>query len=1086
MVHFLFGNSGTGKSSFIVEKIREDAENGKRSFLIVPEQQTVVSERILASSLPAGAQLITEVVNFTRLSNEVFRKVGGLKYNYITKSGKNLVMYRAICECRDFLSEYKVQKGKEKGCVSVFLDAIGELKSYGVSISELEKASEEIENDRLKRRLNDIVLIYSAYERILNERYSDPYDDILMLAKKLEDFDFFGGSNVYVDSFYGFTKSQLDVLYHVIDQSDNFTVSLDCPEKDGGIQYAKIYETSKSIEKICKSLGKKITRTSFTEDRKHNSPALRYLCENIWSFSAQKIENDGSVRVIEADDEFDECDCVASSIRQLVEGGAKYSDIAVIARNSDTYRGIIDVSLKKYDVSYYFSSRTDIAAKPVVKMIFSALAAINGYRAEDIVSYLKCGYTDIDESDIDDLESYIYRWNIYGSKFKNDDFWSSNPDGYVTAPTISQLETLARVNGARDKVIEKLSILERAFSPYCSVEAGARAVFEFLCAHNVKEKLSEEIKVSTKEEAQENSQVWNALISSLDTVVSVMKGAHVSAETFSVLLRYDFDGKNIGTIPTGEDVVTVGDASLLRTDRIKHAFIIGANEGVFPASVSDDGFFSDSDKVALESAGIVLSSKNDIRSSDELLYFQNSISSPSDSLTVSYVNADVTGGKKQRSVGVERIMDIFENFEPTPSYSIPASERIYTKETAKEYLSATSGDVKRGIILSLGDDYRTCDGFSNDSVSIPSEKAGEIFGNHLYLTQSRIETFVNCRFNYYCSYQLKLKSSSRISFSSNNIGDLTHKVFERFLIRIKEGKIDFSKITDDEIEKITDEITDEYIATLFGSGFQTNRLKHLFARLRSRLLIYLRNMVDEFAQCDFTPEFFELSFSSGGADTPVPLKFKINEKSVLTVAGIADRIDLYKKDGVTYVRVVDYKTGDKKFSLADAELGLGLQMLIYLFTMCKMDDCEFKQKLMEGTSEIRPAGVLYFPMRIDKVKLESEAGISSAENADEYEKNAVSKYVERNGIFLDDVEILKAQDKELGGKFLPKYPSRSKNTFVDAERFEEIYSSLEKTLDEIGAAVLSGDASASPLEHNGKIPCRYCENLAVCRRRKAK
>ena len=69
----------------IVEKIREDAENGKRSFLIVPEQQTVVSERILASSLPAGAQLITEVVNFTRLSNEVFRKVGGLKYNYITK-----------------------------------------------------------------------------------------------------------------------------------------------------------------------------------------------------------------------------------------------------------------------------------------------------------------------------------------------------------------------------------------------------------------------------------------------------------------------------------------------------------------------------------------------------------------------------------------------------------------------------------------------------------------------------------------------------------------------------------------------------------------------------------------------------------------------------------------------------------------------------------------------------------------------------------------------------------------------------------------------------------------------------------------
>lgn len=1086
MVHFLFGNPGTGKSSFIIEKIMEDYRNGKHSFLIVPEQQTVVSERMLTSSLPAGAQLFAEVVNFTRLSDEVFRKVGGLKYNYITKSGKNLVMYRAICECRDFLSEYKVPKGKEKGCVSVFLDAIGELKSYGVSVSALEKASEEIENDRLKKRLDDIVLIYSAYERILNDRYSDPYDDILMLAEKLKSFDFFGGSNVYVDSFYGFTKSQLDVLYHIINQSDNFTIALDCPEKDGGIQYAKIYETSKNIERICKALNKEITRTSFTKDYKHKSPSLSYLCENIWNFSAPKTENDGCVKVIEATDEFDECDCVASRIRHLVEDGAKYSDIAIIARNSDTYRGIIDVSLKKYNIAYYFSTKTDISAKPVVKMIFSALSAINGYRAEDIVSYLKSGYTDIDESDIDDLENYIYRWNIYGSKFKNDDFWSSNPDGYITEPTISQLETLARVNDARDKVIEKLSILERAFSPYCPVEVGARAVFEFLCAHNVKEKLSDEIKFLSKEEAQENSQVWNALISSLDTVVFVMKDAEVNAETFSALLRYDFEGKNIGTIPTGEDVVTVGDASLLRTDRIKHAFIIGANEGVFPAAVSDDGFFSDSDKIALESAGIILSSKNDVRSSDELLYFQNSISSPSETVTVSYLCADISGNKKQPGVGVERIKNLFENFKVISSYDISAQERIYTRETAKEYLCASSGDVKKGVILSLGDDYRSAEGFSNDSVSISEEKANEIFGDHLYLTQSRIETFVNCRFNYYCSYQLKLKSSSRISFSSRDIGDLSHKVFERFLRRIKDGKIDFSKITDEEIEKIADDIINEYLDSLFRSKFRTNRLKHLFARLRSRLLVYLRNMVDEFAQCDFTPEFFELSFSSGGPGSPLPLKFRINEKSVLTVTGIADRIDLYKKDGVTYVRVVDYKTGDKKFSRADAELGLGLQMLIYLFTMCKMNDCEFRQKLACGTGEIRPAGVLYFPMRMDKVKLDSEAGISCAKDADAYEKGAVSQCVERNGIFLDDVEILKAQDKELNGKFLPKYPSRSKDTFISAEEFENIYTDLEKTLDEIGVAILSGDASAVPLERDGKSPCRYCENLAVCRRRKTK
>ncbi|MBO5439645.1 MAG: hypothetical protein J6A53_03215, partial [Clostridia bacterium] len=133
MINFLFGDEGHGKSTYIIEKIKEDAKLGIHSFLIVPEQQTVISEKELASLLPPSAQLYCEAINFTRLANKLFRELGGLKYNYITKSGKNLAMYQAICECRDILKEYKIQKGHEKSCVKLFLGAIGELKAYSVS-----------------------------------------------------------------------------------------------------------------------------------------------------------------------------------------------------------------------------------------------------------------------------------------------------------------------------------------------------------------------------------------------------------------------------------------------------------------------------------------------------------------------------------------------------------------------------------------------------------------------------------------------------------------------------------------------------------------------------------------------------------------------------------------------------------------------------------------------------------------------------------------------------------------------------------------------------------------------------------------
>ena len=1080
MLTVLYGKVGTGKSTHILEMIKKDCENKRQSYLIVPEQKTVISEREIASQLSPTAQLYTEAINFTRLANKLFRIYGGLKYNYVTKNGKSLIMYKTICEVRESLKEYRISKGKEKTAVKMFLDAVGELKTYSVSSEELFEAMERTENPRLKGRLQDLITVKGVYERILYERFSDPYDDILMLTKKLKEHNFFKGANVYIDSFYGFTGSQLNVLYEIAKQCDNLVIALDMPLNAQPLQYAKIGQTSEKIEQMARRLGIKMNKVGFDTDRQHTNPAIEYICDKIWDFSALGVDNYENIELVLPEDEFDECDYVASGICKLIRKGYRYSDIAVVMRNGEAYRGTVDFALDKYKIPYFYADKSNILSKPLIHMIFSVLEAVNSYRIQDIGAFIKSGYADIDEEAGAELEEYMYRWNIQGRrKVEGEEYWSANPDGYVDSPTVYQMEALARIHDARDALLKDISPLRHAFDKRLNCKEVLTALYNFLESLKIREKLDKEIKSADKDEAMEIAQLYTKLISALDTVADIMGNDILDPEELSMVLRYSLDGMSIGSIPTGEDKVTVGEASGIRAKNIRHVFVLGATAGSFPADVSDDGFFSDLDKTELESYGIVLSSLNDVRADDELLNFKNALALASSGITVLSPKNSIRGGKKEPSLGFSRIKALLKGIKIIETDKLPLYEKIFSRDIAKEYLSFESSPTIEAISNILGE-KRSAIGFSNENEMLDKDDAERIFTNYLSLSQSRIETYVKCHFKYYCDYLLGLKSSKRYQFGSDLIGTLTHAVFEKFLLRVKNGNLSLDSLTDDETEAMVDEIIDEHIIALFG-GRASKKIAHLIDRLRSNLYIFVKELASELAQSRFTPEYFELPMGRKNDDVP-PLLFKVGKNAKLSLHGVCDRVDVFKKDGKTYVRVVDYKSGSKKLSDIDIGEGLGLQMLIYLFSLCKMGDCDFKNQL-SGGGEILPGGVMYFPLQLDKTRLDKETDLDSDE-AIATEKDAISSGIKRVGIYLDDVEIIRAQDSELKGRFLPKRDGRTKGSYMSYEGFEETYRSLEATLDDIGTSMLSGEAMANAKEINGRSLCDYCNNRAVCRRRK--
>lgn len=1116
MIKFLYGDSGSGKSTYIIDEIMKDCRNGKSAILIVPEQQGVIAEESLAKYRYVDepnrdttfAQLHYEVLNFTRLANRVFRDYGGLKYNYVTKSAKNLIMYRAICECRGMLSDCKIEPGHEKSYVGVFTQAIAELKAYATSFQDFENLIEKLATDddkagkQLRNKLNNIYVIWSAYERILNESYTsdeadegtslkrlnDPLDDAMHLYNTLKGLrlngkSFFKGKNVYIDSFYSFTKSQLNIIEEIVLGADNVTISFDCPinTPQGATQYAKITDSHEKIKSICGRAGVPEVKV-FDKDLTHKeSPDLLHLYKNIWNLDASlpKIKHNGSVTLARLGDEFEECEFIASQIREKIESGCHFSDIAIIGRNVSSYRGILDFTLEKYNITHFFSAPTDLISKPVIKMIFSALSAITSYKQDDIMSYIKCGYVGL-EPDIEaELEAYVYRWGLQGKKCwdadTRDDYWCANPDGYEMEFSKEQTERLGKIIEARNTITNKLSPLKKVFEKKSNIRECAEAIFEFLNAHDIYNKLEDEKSKSKRQDALEIVQVWKSLLSALDTLVDVCGKAIVNPLTFATLLQYAFIDADIGTIPTAVDTVLIADASTVRTSPRRHVFMLGVNESVFPANVTDNSFFNDNEKEVLESHDIFLAEKLDTRVDDEFMFFRQGIAIAKETLTVSCISVSISGDKRSPSIGYSRIGELFEGIKEFTSSDFDILSKIYTRQNARELVGQTKGELQTAICNDLNIKERVT-GFSNRTLSV-SEKATKklLKKGKLMLTQTAIEKFQGCHLSYYCDKVLRIRSNKKFLFGSSQVGDMFHSIFEDVLTKLKDiGKKKVADMATDEIDALVQDFTNDYISKICSGTKMTQRLNHLFERMRANLLVVVNHLVEEFLHSDFEAKYFELSFDGNGNDSPLPIKnLTLSDGTPIILHGIADRVDIYRNNDTTYVRIIDYKTGKKEFEMSKFEDGTQLQLFIYLFALWKLEDCNFKKALLEKTDKISPAGAYYLPLSVGKVTKKKDL----PSNSDDEEKFDFISEVMPSGLILNNSEIRLAQDSSPEKKFSPV----GDKSYISEDDFEQMFNNMKDIVLSIGTTMMSGDASVC--EKGGAFSaCEYCEMKPFCRR----
>ena len=1080
------------------DDIRAAFESGKRAFLIVPEQDTVMREGAVARALPPSASLLVEVTNFTRFANTTFRLLGGVAGEFCDKGKQALVMWQTLAELSPALSMTGGRAEINAALVSGALAAIGDLRAAAITPSDLTAitgTSSPSSDKRLMSKLSDIELIYTLYKKLLGEKYADSGDNYETMLEKLKSNPgFLCDTHIFIDSFNSFTTMQYRLIGLLAARTE-VTVYLPLPKgADDAFEYT---EVSSALSELKLSARRECADVKIEFDQKPTGTpdAIYDLASNLWrkntDFDNSCLQNSNLIRVFEADSPFDMCDFVASDIKRRVMGGASYSDFAVIAGSASSYRGLIDTALADNGIPSFISYSRDASEFEAIKLIYTAYSAIrSGFAREDVITYAKSGLCRITSEECDELEIYVNTWRISGAGFTSDEPWNMSPSGLGNPGRKDHTEKLLRLNKIREALISPLVSFKEAVGAAKTVRDHAVALLDFLLSLDLElslEKRAETLSaLGENYQAEDNRKLWGLICNTLDKLVEVSGDTAASDDSFLGRFKLLISEETIGKIPAYSDGVTVGSAGSVRLREKKHIYIIGLNAGELPATPQDTAYFSERDKLQLAEMGLPLSPEAEKLNARELFVLSRAMCYAKESLTLLYSRTNNRFKAIEPSPVIEKLISLSGGaLKPKKISSIPIIDRIYSAESAlktspkdaeSEYLSIRKALMESGhggrLAIGEGD-------IANGAIILGEDICRELYSEKISLSQSKLDKFLSCPMSYFCRYTLGLQSQIVAELDPSKIGSFIHSILENFFKIVESRAVAPKDLTPEERCAMTELATKGYIDSLGNDGPGASALTDIkIKRLCRAAQPVVDSLCDEFKNGSFKPKFFELRITDSRSDCPSPITFVTDEGRAVVIDGIIDRVDTLEQNGKLYVRVIDYKTGAKTFDPAEISEGKNIQMFLYLDSIISSKKEDFTKRIGASELPLAPAGVIYVKTAVSDAKVSTPT--------DEAAQQAVMAAQEREGMVIDDPDVIAA----MGLRYTPLYnPKKPTEINKKAEKFlfteagfaaimQEVRSAAGKMADEMAR----GNACATPRANGKKSPCDWCEFKPVCRK----
>jgi len=1109
-LRFCFGPSGSGKSHRIYEEIMQRAaeEPGRNFLIIVPDQFTMQTQKDLVMRSDRDGILNIDVLSFGRLSHRILEEVGTKEMPVLDDTGKSLVLQKVAADLKEQLPAMGSLLHKQ-GYIHEVKSAISEFMQYGISTQDMDKLITSAQKrGALAMKLKDLKTLYRGFQDYIRDHFITTEETLDVLRRSLSKSKILKGSVVVFDGFTGFTPIQNRLIQELMRVCAETIVTVtigvgEDPYKMDGEQ--KLFHLSKKtvadLEKLAAEAEVERGEDLFVKggpNRFAKAPALHYLEQNLFRYQYEPYAGEQQeIHMFEALSPREEVHQTALYIRHLIrEQGMSYRDIAVVIGDLEGYASYVETEFGQLEIPCFLDRTRGIVLNPMIEYIKSALQLyIKDFSYDTVFHFLRSGMADISREEIDELENYVIRTGARGYRTYSRLFTRRTEELQGNAEGSEQAEekTMERLNRIRQQFMDAVEILHMGSQE----KAGdyVSHLYDFLEQNQVQQKLLNYQQQFEKEgdlsRAREYAQIYRLVMDLLDQVYELLGEEEISRQEFADILEAGFGEITVGTIPQNVDRIVVGDMERTRLKQVKVLFFLGVNDGNIPKNASKGGIISDMDREFLIESGTEMAPSPRQQMYIQRLYLYLNMTKPSEQLYLSYAKVNSEGKGIRPSYLIDTVRKLF----PAMSVEYPQNrsrlEQIegrqegarYLAEELREYVEGTLPEEERQDFYLMyrayeadaaGRDLLTRAAFRRYRESGLSRiVARALYGQQLENSVSRLETYAACACRHFLQYGLSLQEREEFGFEASDMGTVYHAVLENFAGKLAESNLTWWDFTEDFAAKAVKESVEAYAAT-YGETvlYSSARNEYAITRMSRILTRTVLTLQKHLKQGSFQPDDYELSFRF--AEDLDSIHVDLSEDEKMHLQGRIDRIDVSEDAEHVYVKVIDYKSGNRKFDLAALYYGLQLQLVVYMNAAMEMESRKHPDK------EIVPAALLYY--HIDDPTIETPVELT-----DEQINEQILAKLRMNGVVNSDPEVVERLDRYMQDKSVVIPVEKKKDGSFSArsgvlsrEEMQLISSYVDAKIRSIGREILDGKIAANPYEKGNEEACTYCAYKKVC------
>lgn len=1106
-LRFFFGPSGSGKSYQIyTEIIQRSMEHPKQNFLIlVPDQFTMQTQKELVTMHERGGIMNIDVLSFGRLTHRVFEEVGGGDKPVLDDTGKSLVIQRVAASLKDKLPVLGSHLHKQ-GYIHEVKSAISEFMQYGIRTEDMPELIEfSQKRGALYYKLKDLELLYKAFLEYIQGHFITMEEKLDVLRGVMHKSTIVKDSVIVLDGFTGFTPIQNRLIQELMKYAEEVIVSItlgkgedpyvmDGEQKLFHLSKKTVHDLEKLAEEVRVKRGHDVIMSGEELPRFSGRNALQWLERNLFRAGAQAFtETQEEVHIMDAPSPKEEVHQVGLQIWKLIrEKNYQYRDIAVIAGNLEVYTSFVESEFADMEIPCYIDRTRGIALNPMTQFITGALNLfLKDFSYDAVFHYLRSGLAGLTAEEVDCMENYILQTGIRGYNKWQQLFTMKTPE-------MGEDEILLQIiNDLRERFVTDVSILNNV-GARASAAAFIENLYEFIVAHNVQSQLKwMEDRFATAGDltrAKEYAQIYRLVMELLDQIHGLLGDEEIDRQEFLEILEAGFNEIDVGTIPQNVDRVLVGDMERTRLKQVKALFFLGVNDGNIPKSVSKGGIISDVEREFLRESKVELAPSPRQQMYIQRFYLYLNMTKPSQYLYLSYAKVSSEGKSLRPAYLIDTIRKLLPAISVEQPWNVPVFEKIvtpkegirYLAEGLREYVEEGSAALEERELYSLYAAYQELDG-QQESLQLLTEAAflrykesglakavtRALYGSYLVNSVSRLETYAACAYRHFLQYGLSLKEREEFAFEEVDMGNVFHGVLDEFSGRLESSEYTWLDFPREFGEKNIAEAMESYAAN-YSAGilYSSARNEYAITRMNRILLRTVMTLQDHLQKGEFMPEGHEIAFYF--ADNMESVNIALSEDEKMRLQGRIDRIDTLEDEEHVYVKVIDYKSGNKQFDLAALYHGLQLQLVVYMNAAMEIEAGKHPDK------EIVPAALLYY--HVEDPLIEASQELTS----EEINEQLLQK-LRMSGVVNADPNIIDKLDRFLGDKsdVIPvekkkdgTYSARS--SIMSQEELQTISNYVNRKIRNIGQQILGGHKEINPYTKGTSDACMYCAYKKVC------